>query len=73
MTQKLPQICTVIFVSVLGRLRDLQYIFAVTSGSPSISNHVQKDEEDGEKVARKVFSAPPPDRVRMGEGGKTNK
>ena len=24
-------------VSVLGRLRDLQYIFAVTSGSPSIS------------------------------------
>mgnify|MGYP001211731601 CR=1 FL=1 len=37
MTQKLPQICTVLLcTSVLGRLRDLQYIFAVTSGSPSI-------------------------------------
>ena len=36
-TQKLPQICTVICVSVLGRLRDLQYIFAVTSGSHSIT------------------------------------
>ena len=36
-TQTLSQICTVICVSVLGRLRDLQYIFAVSSGSPSIT------------------------------------
>ena len=39
MTQKLPQICTAIFVSVLGRLRDLHYILAVTSGSHSIAHH----------------------------------
>ena len=35
-TQKLPQICTVIFRICIGRLRDLQYILAVTSGSTSI-------------------------------------
>ena len=41
MTKKLPQICTVILLkSGLGRLRDLQYIFAVTSGSPSKKNAV---------------------------------
>ena len=34
--QKLSQICTVICVSVLGRLRDLPYIFAVNSWLPSI-------------------------------------
>ena len=36
-TQKLPRICTVILQICMGRLRDLQYIFAVTSGSSSIS------------------------------------
>ena len=35
-TQKLPLIYTVISVSVLERLLDLQYMFAVTSGSPSM-------------------------------------
>ena len=33
--QKLPQICTVILRIRLGRLADLEYLFAVTSGSPS--------------------------------------
>ena len=28
-------------VSILGRLRDLQFIFAVTSGSPSICGKVE--------------------------------
>ena len=34
--QKLPQICTVILCICIGKVRDLQYIFAVTSGSLSI-------------------------------------
>ena len=34
-TGYLPQSVLQFCVSVLGRLRDLQYIFAVTSGSPS--------------------------------------
>ena len=38
-TQKLPQICTVILCSVLGRLHDSYYIFAETSGSPSIDSN----------------------------------
>ena len=37
-TQKLPRICTVILRILLERLRDLQYIFAVTSGPPSKKN-----------------------------------
>ena len=32
--QKLSQICTVFYVSVLGRLRDLQDIFALIYGTP---------------------------------------
>ena len=35
MTQKLPQICTVILRIRIGKVVDLQYIFVVTSGSPS--------------------------------------
>ena len=36
MTQKLSQICTAILCFCIGKVGDLQYIFAVTSGSPSI-------------------------------------
>ena len=35
---KLPQICNVILRIFSGKLRDLQYIYAVTSGSPSTRN-----------------------------------
>ena len=35
MTQKLPQICTVILRILLGGFRDLPYIFAVTYGPSS--------------------------------------
>ena len=35
-TQKLPQICTVLLPILIGKVAYLQYIFALSSGSPSI-------------------------------------